>query len=294
MKRPPGKLKEEFGQAGWGIKEAVKDKCVLCGSKNFKRLFSVEGKKIVRCGRCGLVRTESFSEPDYKKYHRDQEYQKFETHFRNIFLKRVQIVEKFFPEHGKVLEIGCSVGLLLSLLKEKGWEVWGVEPSKSAYVAGKKGIKIVNEVFEKATLPNSYFDLIILNHTLEHLNNPLEILRKARPLLRKGGKIFVDVPNFASLSSGLLGQRWPYLAPSEHLHHFEPKTLKKLIKKAGFKVIFESSHSGIFDLGSPVKGLYDELLSRPRSFVKYLITAPWAYLTTLMGRGISLTVVGEK
>lgn len=269
-------------------------KCVLCGSKQFKRLFSVGGKNIVRCRGCGLVKTENFKEPDYKKYHRDQEYQRFENHFRNIFLKRVEIIEKFFRVPGKVLEIGCSVGILLSILKERGWQVWGVEPSKSAGVARSKGIKVVNEVFEKASLAKAYFDLIILNHTLEHLDNPLEILGKARTLLRKGGRVFVDVPNFGSLSSSLLGRRWPYLAPSEHIHHFEPRTLRKVMGKAGYKVIFESTHSGIFDLGNPVRGLFDELFTRPRSFVKDSISAPGALFTTLIGRGTSLSMVGQK
>lgn len=268
--------------------------CVVCGGKHFKRLLSVVGKNIVRCRRCGLVKTENFKEPDYKKYHRDEDYKEFETHFRNIFLKRVQIIERFFAGPGKVLEIGCSVGILLSILKEKRWEVWGVEPSKSANVARKKGIKVVNKVFEKANLPRGYFDLIILNHTLEHLENPLDIFKKARTLLKKGGKIFVDVPNFGSLSSSILGRRWPYLAPSEHLYHFEPRTLKKVITKAGFKVIFESSHSGIFDLGNPIKGLYDELLTRPRSFVKDFITSPGALIVTLIGKGTSLSMVGKN
>ena len=270
----------------------MKNKCALCESSRFRRLFTVEGMYIARCRSCGLIRTENFKEPDYKKYHRDEEYEEGATHFRNIFLKRVQIIGKFFDEPGKTLEIGCSVGILLSILKEKGWEVWGVEPSKSAKAAGKRGIRIIDKIFEKALLPQGYFDLIILNHTLEHLEDPLGILKKARTLLKEGGKIFVDVPNFGSLSSSILGRRWPYLAPEEHIHHFESRTLRKAVKMAGFKVIFESSHSGIFDLGNPVKGLYDELLSRPRSFVKYLITAPWAFFTTLIGRGISLTVVG--
>jgi len=273
---------------------AISSGCIVCGGKHFKKLISVEGKNIVRCRRCGLVKTENFREPDYKKYHRDEEYQDFEARFRNIFLKRIQIIEKFFAEPGKVLEIGCSVGILLSILKEKGWEVWGVEPSKSAKTARKKEIKVINKIFEKASLPKGYFDLIILNHTLEHLENPLDILKKARTLLKKGGKIFVDVPNFGSLSSRILGKRWPYLAPREHHYHFEPKTLRKVIKKAGFKVIFESSHSGIFDWGNPVGGLYHELLTRPRSFVKDFITAPGALIVTLMGKGISLSMLGKN
>lgn len=271
---------------------AINSRCIVCGSKDFKRLFSVERKSLVRCIRCGLVKTQNFKEPDYQKYHRDEEYQDFEVYFRNIFQKRIQIVEKFFTEPGKVLEIGCSVGILLSLLREKGWEVWGVEPSKSAKIAIKKGIKVINEIFEKASLPKGYFDLIILNHTLEHLENPLDILKKARTLLKKGGKIFVDVPNFGSLSSRILGKKWPYLAPTEHLYHFEPKTLMKVMRKAGFKVIFESSRSGIFDWGNPVQGLYNELLTRPRSFVKDFITAPGALIVTLIGKGTSLSMVG--
>lgn len=254
----------------------------------------MEEKNIVRCRRCGLVKTENFKEPDYQKYHRDEEYQDFEAYFKNIFLKRIQIIEKFFVEPGKVLEIGCSVGILLSILKEKGWEVWGVEPSKSANIARKKGIKIISKIFEKASLPEGYFDLIILNHTLEHLENPPAILKKARALLKKDGKVFVDVPNFGSLSSNILGSRWPYLAPTEHLYHFEPRTLKEVMRKAGFKVIFESSHSGIFDWGNPVQGLYNELLTRPRSFVKDFITAPGALIVTLIGKGTSLSMAGKN
>src|SRR3972149_4889483 len=125
-----------------------KDKpCVICENKLFRKLFVVRGRIIERCSKCGLVKTKNFITPSYLTYHRDKEYQEFKDLFENIFLKRLQIVNKFIVKPGNVLEVGCSIGVLLKLFKDNGWEVWGVEPSKSASVAKKKGIRVINNYF---------------------------------------------------------------------------------------------------------------------------------------------------
>src|SRR3972149_7378454 len=268
--------------------------CILCGSSSYSDLFLVRGKKIIICSNCKLVRTLNFCTPSYYQYHRDVEYERYKILFENIFLNRVRTICKFQNTPGRALEIGCSTGVLLSLLKNRNWEVWGVEPSESALVAEKKGIRVINKFFQEADLPRGYFDVVILNHTLEHLENPVSILVKARSLLRRGGIIYIDVPNFGSLSARLLGKHWAYLMPEEHVWHFTPVTLKKLIRKSGFKPIYIHTQSGIFDYGNPLAGIIDKLIMGRKSFFLDFVTAPFAFINTLIGMGTSLTVVGRK
>src|SRR4030042_3029194 len=273
------------------MQQIREEKCFLCGGNSFKKLFDVGENSIVSCRKCGLTKTKDFFQPDYKRYHRDEEYQNSEWLFKNFFLKKIKQIEEFLPKPGRILEIGCSTGTLLKRLKSKGWEVWGVEPSESAEVARKKGIRVIKKYFERAKLANGYFDAIVLNHTLEHLENPISILKKAKTLLKKGGILLVDVPNFGSLSARLFGRYWGYLAPGEHLWHFTPETLKKVFKKAGFRLIRQETASGIFVYGSPLGGLIDKLTHARKSFFTDLGGAPFAYISTKTGLGTNLITI---
>ena len=138
---------------------------------------------------------------DYQNYHRDQDYMKFESLFRNIFLKRSSMIKSFSKSRGKVLDIGASTGIMLDIFKSEGWKTGGVEPSKSASAVKDKGHKLIKDIFERAKLPKNYFDVIVLNHTLEHMDDPLFVLKKVYSLLKKEGIVFIDVPNFGSLAS---------------------------------------------------------------------------------------------
>jgi SAM-dependent methyltransferase len=193
---------------------------------------------------------------------------------------------------GRVLEIGSSSGALLDVFKDKEWETWGVEPSQNAEHASLKGHKITRSFFEKAKLPKKYFQLVVLNHTLEHMENPLQVLTKIKKHLKKGGIVLIDVPNYGSLSSLILGKCWPFLLPQEHLWQFTPKSLARLLKKAGFKVVCHKSRSGIFEFESPMSGLALELRERKKAFLKDFLGAPLAFIATLLNMGSSFSIIG--
>ena len=91
-----------------------------------------------------------------------------------------------------------------------------------------------------------------------------------------------------------MGKYWGYLAPTEHLWHFTPDTLKKIFVKAGLKPVYQATTSGIFDCGNPLAGLVDKLVRGRKSFFSDLLTAPFAYLNTKIGKGTSLTAIGKK
>lgn len=223
-------------------------------------------------------------------YHRDKDYLKNESLFRNIFRKRFNLLRPYVAglPTGRVLDVGCSNGVFLDLFREKGWQTWGVEPSGSGETARQKGYKILKTNFENAELPQNYFDLALLNHTLEHMENPVLVLKKAYKILKKGGVVFVDVPNAGGLGSKLLGKYWPYKLPDEHKHQFTKESLSKVLKSAGFKVLHWESRSGVFEYANPLLEL------RRKRFLLDLITLPYSLIATIFDAGDSMSAIGKK
>lgn len=269
-------------------------KCELCGNNSYKLLFKKDRHEILQCNKCKLVKTSGISEIDYSDYHRDDDYEKHQDHFRNIFQKIYSTVTKYFPHPGKILEIGCSTGTLLTLFKEKGWEVWGIEPSISFWNAQEKGIRVLGANLLDATLEENNFDLIVVNHTLEHMSKPLANLNKVYKLLKKGGKLYIGVPNFDSLDSRLWKNGWKMLLPEEHNYQYTPYTLRKLLEKAGFKIIETKTNEGIWSLSKPLQGLLGEIKNRKRAFLIDLLNSPFALFSTLINKGSNLIVIAEK
>lgn len=223
---------------------------------------------------------------NYKNYHRDSDYNKMELTFNNIFKKRYKLIHKFIKNPKRVLDIGCSNGVFLDLYHNS--ETWGVEPSESGYKIKDLRHKITHEYFEKAKLPLNYFDLVIMNHTLEHVKDANLVLNKIYKILKTNGILFVDVPNVGSLSSKILGKKWPYLLTDEHLWQFDRKSITKLVKNAGFKILHWESRSGIFEYANPLMEL------RRKGFLKDIVTIPYSLIATLLNMGDSMSIIGKK
>lgn len=229
---------------------------------------------------------------DYTNYHRDKEYQENERLFQNIFKKRYEIISRFVKNPKIVLDIGCSNGIFLDLYKNS--ETWGVEPSENYKVAALKMHKILNTTFEKANLPQNYFDLIIMNHTLEHVKDADLVLAKIYRLLNKGGILFIDVPNAGGIGSKLLGDKWPYKLPEEHTYQFTKVSLSNLVTNTGFSVIHWESRSGLFELAEPLKELWQSLISLKKRFVTNIISLPYYLVATVLNMGDSMSLVAQK
>ncbi|QQS38598.1 class I SAM-dependent methyltransferase [Candidatus Woesebacteria bacterium] len=268
--------------------------CKYCKSDKYKHLFEVNGKDIVECLECGLVRTNCRDFEKYDNYHRDdKEYRSDEELFKNIFIRRFQTISRY-KKKGKILDIGSSTGTMLSIFKDHGWQVWGVEPSASFKYANKKGIKTTNSTFEKAKLPLNYFDVVIMNHTFEHVEDPVAVVKKIYAVLKIKGLVYIDVPNFGGFDAKIRGNNWGYLMPNEHVHHFTPNTLKMIIRKAGFEIVWWGSWSGIFDVASIGALMKFNLVNLRKAFFKNIVYAPFNLITTCAKRGSSLAVIGIK
>lgn len=229
---------------------------------------------------------------DYLKYHRDKEYQANEKLFKNIFQKRYNIISRFTENPRTVLDIGCSNGIFLDLYKN--CETWGVEPSENYKIAESKGHKIINTTFEKANLPQDYFDLIIMNHTLEHVKDAEIVLSKIYRLLKKEGILFIDVPNAGGLGSKLLGDKWPYRLPDEHTYQFTKESISKLMINTGFKVLHWESRSGLFELSNPFLDLWQSFITLKKRFIVNLLTSPYHLISSVLQMGDSMSIVARK
>ena len=153
----------------------------------------------------------------------------------------------FLPqEYSKVLEIGCNVGNFRQLLN-KSCEYWGVEPlEEAAEIAKTKLDKVLTGSYEKveSEIPDNYFDLVIANDVIEHLENPWNFLQSIRKKMRnENSSIVLSIPNIrylGNLKELLIKKDWEYkesgILDITHLRFFTKKSMIRLLKECGFEI----------------------------------------------------------
>ncbi len=218
-------------------------KCILCENEtNFSQYLEKDGELYLQCNICRLI----FLKKNNKgkklgKIYDKREY--FSSYVKNpmvyigILNQIFGIIEKY-KKPGKILDIGCGIGLLLYIAKKRNWDGVGIEISKFAlnYAKRKFSLNVINSD-NLDNFQDNYFDVIVINHVLEHIENPLIILKQVRKKLNINGILFIGVPNINGFFPKFQKEKWPSLQPPFHIYQFTPRTLKMLLKKVGFKPI---------------------------------------------------------
>lgn len=139
---------------------------------------------------------------------------------------------------GRVLDVGCGGGSYLQQWLALDWSVEGLEidPTAAARATDLLNAPVHVGFAEELELPRARFDLVTMSHSLEHMRSPSLVLQRITHWLRPGGLLLVMVPNFAALDRRVFGQRWYGLEVPRHLYHFEPRTLRDMLERAGFVV----------------------------------------------------------
>lgn len=149
--------------------------------------------------------------------------------------------------NANICEIGCGNGDRLKLLLSAGNQVVGVEPDPAAANhALSQGINVFQgtaELLPDQIVNASKFDLVIMNHVLEHTLDPLLALSNAKKLLNQGGKLVVETPNNKAIGMKQAGITWFNLDVPRHLYFFTPKSLCTIVEKVGLTVL-ETSYQG--------------------------------------------------
>ncbi len=144
----------------------------------------------------------------------------------------------------KALDIGCSNGFFLEVLKDNGYGgVYGCEPSTEAKEIARADVRegIHTGFYGPGLYPENFFDLITCFQTLDHLSDPLGMLKNMYINTKPGGNAYLIMHNTKALQAKIFREKSPII-DVEHIYLFNKENLPELCKKAGFKVV------SVFDL----------------------------------------------
>ena len=134
---------------------------------------------------------------------------------------------------GRLLEIGCGAGNQLLALKKAGWEVRGVDFDPDAVKAAvSQGLDVRLGDVREMNFPEASFEAIVMGHVVEHVYDPVNLLRECKRLLTPGGTLVAITPNAASFGHRMFGADWRGLEPPRHLVVFTPKALQLAFRMA--------------------------------------------------------------
>ncbi len=139
---------------------------------------------------------------------------------------------------GKIVDLGCGLGWFLSSLNSK-WDKYGIDISDFAVKNASnycKAVKIDVEKFVRKKSNRSKFNYVIFSHVVEHLKNPIFVLKKIRQLLKKNGTLLIETPNFDSAAYRLFNNKFRLLNDPTHISLFTLDSMTRALRDTGFKI----------------------------------------------------------
>lgn len=214
-----------------------------------------------------------------------------------LFLSRFTSLNLLpFHKEGRILDIGCNNGLYLYLLKNLGWQVWGVEIDKNACKFAKElDINIFHGKLEDADFPESFFDVVRFNQVFEHIADPKKTIKEARRVLKKDGKIYISVPNARSLAFFLFKERW--LSAAGHVQGFSPSSMKRLCGDLELKIKSMRFNSSKNLLSAGINYFFKSTgkdIFLKNGFIRSVIIAPFSFILNILHLSDTFTVEAEK
>lgn len=150
----------------------------------------------------------------------------YQTVKKRALCKKIKLISNLNNGKGRLLDIGAGTGDFLMQAKEKGWEIFGIEPNQKAIaLAQKKGIELKEKLEDFA---HQKMDVITLWHVLEHLPNLEQDILKIESLLKPNGILIVAVPNYKSFDAKYYKQFWAAYDVPRHLWHFSRESMKRI------------------------------------------------------------------
>ncbi len=221
--------------------------CPVCGNTFFSTWGKVNDYAIERCLGCGLGITSPFPENGdlvavnqkiYLLEHRINTYLSRGKYFKNRYHRQLRDIH-FFKSGGKLLDIGCNIGLFLNEARIAGFDTTGVELNHECaeYARGHFDLKVHSDYLNKIDFEAASFDVVTLYDVLEHIPDLHGILSDIRNILTPNGLLVVQSPNLDSLMAELTKSTWSWLSPPDHLFHFTPSSLCSLIENSGYSIL---------------------------------------------------------
>jgi len=143
-----------------------------------------------------------------------------------------------FRQGGRLLDIGCGIGNFLNQMSNLGWKAEGLDTdSQVVQICRDAGLKARQGTLESQNYPDNYFDAITMKHVIEHLFDPVGLLKECKRILKPDGRLVLLTPNFESTGHNTFKSLWLGLDVPRHLFLFTAKTLSETIQKGGLNVV---------------------------------------------------------
>jgi 2-polyprenyl-3-methyl-5-hydroxy-6-metoxy-1,4-benzoquinol methylase len=246
--------------------------CKLCGTRVGRPKYRLDGFSVLACPSCGVVFTDLEPTRDELRqlYSIDYFSQRQEYYFENSvvdpvkgredaqigdFKRWLELLESRKGK-GRLLDIGCGIGIFLKMAQDRGWEAYGVDVSYDAVEIARSRFHVNAYVgtLDEAHFADSFFDVVTLLDAFEHLPDPLADLAAIRKVLKSDGVLLLNTPNerallrlMAHVLHDISLGKWTYpirkLFHEYHLYYYSAKTLETTLNKAGFTVVYRESKS---------------------------------------------------
>ena len=140
----------------------------------------------------------------------------------------------------RVLDVGCSRGNFLAAGVRLGYRMEGVEPAPDIAAAARAaGLDVHTGLLQDVAFPDASFDAVTLFEVIEHLQEPIALLRECRRVLKPRGILLVSTGNTASWTAAAMRERWDYLQIAKdagHISFFNPRSIAVIAGRSGFAV----------------------------------------------------------
>lgn len=248
--------------------------CCICGTRDsdpvgagpdFEYRTSPDSFLAVRCRQCDVVYLDRRPvAAEFARIYPDH-YHAFaftEDRFGIVYAVRRRLEARRMlgsfrelPPDARVVDVGCGDGFHLDLLREfgpSGWQLEGVDLDDRAIAAARRrGLTVHRGRVEDLDLPTESFDAAILIQTIEHLADPVQVLRAVRRILRPGGSLLLVTDNTDSLDFAMAKRRhWGGYHFPRHWYLFNPASLRRLAKAGDLDV------ENVGTIMSPVNWVY--------------------------------------
>jgi len=175
-------------------------------------------------------------------------------------------------EKWTLCELGPGLGSFISVAKNQGHDVHGIEYSDYAVNFIKKTHGIEN--IQKGTIDSvkkdefPEFDVFAMFAVIEHLYNPLETLKTINSMIKDNGLLFLSTGVFGSFNQRIAGKKWIILNPDEHLYFFTKNSMEEYLNKAGFELVHMETNGALINDCTQSKILVKAFNNRITRFLK--------------------------
>jgi len=221
--------------------------CFICGEvKPALIVYNKNSISIIRCCYCHTLSRPKEKHNMIEPVNNASEYYRESIRCvlgnRLFFRKTFEDLIKRFPfiENGNFLDFGCGIGNSLLEARQLGFTVFGIESSQWAIQhCNRYGLKVLTSL-EDLNQKDVKFDLINVNHALEHISDPVNFVNKLKEFLKERGILRIEVPDCGKFSIWRLMPKCKYavnILKDDHIYYFSVDTLKNILSKAQLEII---------------------------------------------------------